>query len=540
MDADVAARVRVWIEDDPDPVARAELRELLDRGDEAELRDRFAGRLTFGTAGLRGRLRAGPNGMNRAVVRRAAAGLAAYLGAGRTVAIGYDARHGSRDFAADSAAVLAGAGLRARLLPRALPTPVLAFAVRHLEADAGIMVTASHNPPHDNGYKVYLGGPGNAGAQIVPPADSEIEARIGAVERVSDLPLADPGSPLDEEIVDAYVTAAAELSLVEDRDVRIAYTPLHGVGLETLSAVFARAGVPAPALEPAQAQPDPDFSTVSFPNPEEPGTMDRVLALGRESGADVVIANDPDADRCAVAFGGRLLRGDELGVLLADHVLTHRPGPVATTIVSSTMLSRIAAAHGVPYTETLTGFKWIMRAGPDLAFGYEEALGYAVGPNVVRDKDGISAALSVAEITARLKARGRTPLDRLEELAREHGIHATDQYAVRVENLGDIRAAMDRLRARPPAALARQPVLEVRDLLADPGDLPAADVLVLNFDGARVVLRPSGTEPKLKAYLEVVVPVAGDLAAARGRADVALRELRTATAEAIGLPVAAA
>src|SRR4051794_6567732 len=264
--------------------------------------------------------------------------------------------------------------------------------------------------------------------------------------------------------------------------------------------------------------------------------MDRVLALGRQTGADVVIANDPDADRCAIAVGGRILRGDELGVLLADHVLSHRPGPVATTIVSSTMLSRLAAAHSVPYAETLTGFKWIMRAGAGLAFGYEEALGYAVGPDVARDKDGISAALAVAEMTAQLKARGRTPLDRLDELAREHGVHATDQYAVRVEDLADIRAAMARLRDRPPAALAGRPVAEIRDLLADSGDLPAADVVVVRLDGARVVVGPSGTEPKLKAYLEVVVPVTGgDVADTRARADAELRELRRATVEAIGL-----
>jgi phosphomannomutase len=263
--------------------------------------------------------------------------------------------------------------------------------------------------------------------------------------------------------------------------------------------------------------------------------MDRVLALGRDIDADVVIANDPDADRCAIAVGDRLLRGDELGVLLADHVLAHRPGPVATTIVSSTMLSRLAAAHGVPYTETLTGFKWIMRAAPGLVFGYEEALGYAVGPDVVRDKDGISAALLVAELTAALRARGRTPLDRLDELAREHGVHATDQYAARVEDLGAIRAAMERLRADPPTALGGRPVVEVRDLLADPGPLPPADVMVLRLDGARVVVRPSGTEPKLKAYLEVVVPVAGDLDAARTRADALLHELRVDTTAVIGL-----
>jgi phosphomannomutase len=531
MDRDLAAQARAWVEDDPDPEARRELRALLEAGDEPALRERFRGRLAFGTAGLRGPLRAGPNGMNRAVVRRAAAGLAAHLGAGRSVAIGFDARRGSRAFAEDSAAVLAGAGLRALVLPRPLPTPVLAFAVRRLGTDAGVMVTASHNPPRDNGYKVYVGGPEGLGAQLVSPADREIEARIAAVASVAALPLADPGPPLGEEVVAAYVEATAGLSLVGDRDVRVAYSPLHGVGRETLAAVFARAGVPAPAVEPSQAEPDPDFPTVAFPNPEEPGTMDRALALGRREGADVVLVNDPDADRLAVAVRGRVLGGDEVGALLADHVLAHRSGRVATTIVSSSLLSRLAAAHGVPYSETLTGFKWIARAGADLVFGYEEALGYAVGPQLVRDKDGISAALLFAELTAALAARGRTPLDRLDELAAEHGLHATAQHSVRMEDPGRLAAVMERLRAAPPRALAGRVVVEVRDLLADPGELPPADVLVLRLDGARVVVRPSGTEPKLKAYLEVVTPVSGAVADAREAAARELEALRRAVAE---------
>jgi phosphomannomutase len=467
--------------------------------------------------------------MNRAVVHRAAAGLAAWLGPGRSVAVGYDARHGSRTFADDTARVLAGAGLRVHLLPRALPTPVLAFAVRHLGADAGVMVTASHNPPQDNGYKVYLGGPDHGGAQLVPPADREIEACIRSAGPVAGLPLGDPGEPLGEDVVLAYVEATVELGMTADREVRLAYTPLHGVGLATLRTVLARAGFPTPAVEPDQADPDPDFTTVTFPNPEEPGAMDRVLALGAATRADVVIANDPDADRCAVAVGGRMLRGDELGVLLADHILAHRPGPVATTIVSSSMLGRIARARGVPYTETLTGFKWIVRAGEDLAFGYEEALGYAVGPQVVRDKDGISAALLVAELAAGLRAGGRTLLDRLDELAAEHGVHLTDQVSVRVDDLAVIAEAMRDLRTAPPRELAGRPVTRVVDLLsAPPAGLPPSDVVVLRLDGGRVVARPSGTEPKLKLYLEVVEDADGDLPAARERAAERLAELRVA------------
>jgi phosphomannomutase len=534
LEAELAARVRAWIDDDPDPGDRQELEGLLRRGDEAELQDRFSRPLAFGTAGLRGRLRAGPNGMNRAVVRRAAAGLGAHLGPGATVAIGYDARHRSRQFAQDSAVVLAGAGLRALLLPCALPTPVLAFAVRHLVADAGIMVTASHNPAHDNGYKVYLGGPGDAGAQIIPPADRQIESRIAAVDRVCDLPLGDPGPTVDAGLINAYVQATAALSVVGDRDVRLAYTPLHGVGRDTLLSVFTLAGLAAPAIVASQADPDPDFPTLAFPNPEEPGAMDRVIELGRQSGADLAIANDPDADRCAVAVGGRRLRGDELGVLLADHVLRHRPGLVATTIVSSTMLSRLAAARGVPYAETLTGFKWIMRAGDGLVYGYEQALGYAVGPDVVRDKDGISAALLVAEIAARLRASGRDLFDRLDDLQRELGVHATDEYAVRVDDLARIGPVMARLREHPPRALAGRRVAEIRDLLVDGGELPSADVFVLHLDRARVVIRPSGTEPKLKAYLETVVPVGGDLPAARAQADGELRALREAVIGLLG------
>jgi phosphomannomutase len=564
MDATLRERAEGWLADDPDPDTRAELRALLDAADagdpaaEADLADRFTGTLVFGTAGLRGEVAAGPNRMNRAVVSRAAAGLAAYLVArgGGAVVVGFDARHKSDAFARDTAEVMSGAGLDVLVMPRPLPTPVLAFAIRHLGCAAGVMVTASHNPPRDNGYKVYLGD----GAQITPPADADISAAIDAVGAVRDLPRGKGWTTLDERIVDDYLDAVTALSLVPARDVALAYTPLHGVGGAVTVEALRRAGFPAPAVVAEQAEPDPDFPTVAFPNPEEPGAMDLALARGQATGADVVIANDPDADRCAVAVGGRLLRGDEVGWLLADHVLRHTSGAdrlVVTTIVSSTMLRRIAADHGVRYAETLTGFKWIMRApdhhpGSRLVFGYEEALGYCVGsvhpdrPLPVRDKDGISAALAVAELAAELRRDGRTLLDRLDELARRYGLHATDQWSVRVADLRVISDAMATLRAGPPATLGGLAVDRAVDLLepaeADTG-LPPSDVLTYwlgergNGDPqARVVVRPSGTEPKLKAYLEAVVPVSGDgLDAARAVAAERLAAIRADLAALTGL-----
>ncbi len=540
MAEELRARVQDWIAADPDPDDRAELAALLDAEDEQALTARFGSPLRFGTAGLRGPLQAGPSGMNRAVVRRAAAGLAAFLReraapADRdelTVAIGHDARHGSAAFAADCAAVLAGAGIRPLRLEGALPTPVLAFAVREFGAAAGMMITASHNPPQDNGCKVYLAD----GAQIVPPADAQIEAAIDAVGPAAEIPLGDPGPPIGRELAEAYVAAVAGLSLVESRDVSVAATALHGVGRTTFDAVFARAGLPPAAWVPEQADGDPDFPTVAFPNPEEPGAMDLVLALGERTEADLVIALDPDADRCGAAVGGRVLRGDEIGALLADHVLRHRPGPVATTVVSSELLGVMAAAHGVRYTETLTGFKWIVRASDELAFGYEEALGYAVAPWVVRDKDGISAALLLAERAAELKAEGRTLLDRLDNLAREHGLFRTDQLAIRVEDRGELAEATERLRASPPRKIGGLRVEDVHDLLHDPGDRPPSDILVLRLEGrARVVVRPSGTEPKLKAYLQVIGSVSGgDLTAAQERAAGTLTAIRDALPDVLG------
>jgi phosphomannomutase len=541
-------RAEAWLADDPDPASRAELADLLDQWpeSEAELADRFAGPLTFGTAGLRGPLRAGPNGMNLAVVRAAAAGLVSWL-AGRAaegpLVIGYDARHGSREFAEETARVATGAGREALLLPRPLPTPVLAYAIRVLGAVAGVVVTASHNPPQDNGYKVYLGGRlggvAGAGAQIAPPVDAEIEAAIRAVGRLQEVPLGEPGTVLGEDVVASYVAAAAGVvDRGSPKELAVAYTPLHGVGGSVLAAALARAGFDPPVMVATQAEPDPEFPTVPFPNPEEPGAMDRVLALAAETGADLAVANDPDADRCAVAVpdpaggGWRRLTGDELGVLLADHLIRRGvAGRYVATIVSSSLLRAVCQARGVPYAETLTGFKWIVRGGEDLAYGYEEALGYCVAPELVRDKDGITAALLVCELAAGLRAELRTLTDRLDELAAEFGVYATEQVSVRVDSRAEIETTMTRLRAGPPVSLLDEPVTSIEDRL------PESDVLVLRTGTSRLVVRPSGTEPKLKAYLEVVEPCAGpdDVAAARERARASLCALRTETTAALGL-----
>jgi phosphomannomutase len=544
-----------WLADDPDERTAAELRGVLaaardgDADATADLADRFAGTLQFGTAGLRGALGAGPNRMNRAVVIRAAAGLAAYLAEHRRtgrVAIGYDARHDSDVFARDTAAVMTAAGFEALLLPRPLPTPVLAFAVRHLDCDAGVMVTASHNPPQDNGYKVYLGGPGEDGSQIVPPADGLIAAAIASVGPVLSVPRAAGGwVVLGDDVLDAYVNAAAAVARPGPRDLSIVLTPLHGVGGSTVVSALQTAGFTDLFVVPEQAAPHPDFPTVSFPNPEEPGAIDLALECARKRGADLVIANDPDADRCAVAVptpdgAWRMLHGDELGALLGAH-LAGRGLPagsvLANSIVSGRLLGRVAAAHGLAHAETLTGFKWISRV-PGLAYGYEEALGYCVDPATVRDKDGISAAVLVAELAAGLKACGRGLLDALDDLAREHGLHASDQLSVRVQDLTLIADAMARLRTAPPTELAGSPVVVADDLLTDPRSLPATDALrYLTADEDRVIVRPSGTEPKLKCYLEVVVPVpGGDVAAARATAAGRLARLRADIATALALP----
>ncbi|MFJ5208165.1 phospho-sugar mutase [Streptomyces nigra] len=543
MQDDLTARAQAWLAEDPDPETRAELAALLDAGDTDELASRFAGTLQFGTAGLRGELGAGPLRMNRSVVIRAAAGLAAYLKKqGHTdglVVIGYDARHKSSAFAEDTAAVMTGAGLRAAVLPRPLPTPVLAYAIRHLGAVAGVEVTASHNPPRDNGYKVYLGD----GSQIVPPADAEIAAEIAAIASLHDVPRPDTGwETLDDSVLDAYL-ARTDAVLAQDspRTARTVYTAMHGVGKDVLLAAFARAGFPTPALVAEQAEPDPDFPTVAFPNPEEPGAMDLAFAKAREEDPDLVIANDPDADRCAVAVkdngGWRMLRGDEVGALLAAHLVDRgAQGTFAESIVSSSLLGRIAEKAGLPYEETLTGFKWIARV-EGLRYGYEEALGYCVDPEGVRDKDGITAALLITELASTLKSEGRTLTDLLDDLAVEHGLHATDQLSVRVEDLSIITDAMRRLREQPPTELAGLPVTNAEDLTKGTDKLPPTDGLRYALEGARVIVRPSGTEPKLKCYLEVVVPVRDhtELPAAHAKAKTLLTALKKDLSTAAGI-----
>jgi len=550
--AQTLERARAWAREDPDPDTRAELERLLDLATDSptgpaatELADRFAGTLEFGTAGLRGPLGAGSNRMNRVVVTRAAAGLAACLrrsGAGSSdrVVIGYDARHGSEVFARDTAEVMCGAGLQALLLPRPLPTPVLAYAIRKLGCVAGVMVTASHNPPQDNGYKVYLGD----GSQIVPPADAEIAAAIDAVGSVAEVARGDGWTRLDDSVLDSYLADVAGLLGPDGpRELSVVYTPLHGVGGETVVAAMRRAGFAAPHVVSEQADPDPDFPTVAFPNPEEPGAIDLAVSLAEDVGADIVVANDPDADRCAVAVPGphgwRMLRGDEVGALLADHLLRHGvTGVYATTIVSSSLLKAMAAAHGQEYRETLTGFKWLGRV-EGLAFGYEEALGYCVAPALVRDKDGISALLRVLELAASLKAGGLSLEDRLDEIAASYGVHTTDQLAARLSSPDRIAAVVDRLRSDPPTSLGGLAVERVEDLSEPAGDLPPTEGLRFRLaHGGRVVVRPSGTEPKIKCYLEVVVPVdesPGAVDAARIAASGRIDAIRADLAGAAGL-----
>jgi phosphomannomutase len=563
VDAELRTAVEAWLDDDPDERDRAELRALLNSGDGAELADRFAGRLTFGTAGLRGAVGAGPNRMNRAVVRAATAAVAGWLvdgGGTMDVVVGCDARHRSDEFADEVARVLAGAGIRVHLLPRPGPTPLLAFAVRHLGTGAGIMITASHNPAADNGYKLYL----SDGAQVIPPVDAEIESRIASLGPLADIPLARLDDPLivrhADDVAAAYLDAVAAGPHGEAAPLRpgltIVYTPLHGVAGDLMLRAIQRAGFAAPHVVPAQGTPDPDFPTVAFPNPEEPGALDLALAQARELGADLVLASDPDGDRLAVAVpaeaaepaeagpdsgGWRQLTGDQLGALLGAFLLGDRAGPgafAATTIVSSTLLSKIAAAAGARYAETLTGFKWIARAadgqpGARFAFGYEEALGYQVG-QAVRDKDGIGAALAVLRLAATAKISGDTLTTAYDDLERAHGVHLTGQLAPQIDDPADV---MRRIRAASPADLGGTAVETVTDFAAaDNGtSLPPSDVLRFALaGGSRVVIRPSGTEPKIKAYLEVTEPPGDDLSTARAAAETRMAPLRTAVTALLG------
>jgi phosphomannomutase len=537
-----------WRAQDPDPDTVVRLDELVEAaqaGEESarsELTAAFAGPLEFGTAGLRGPLGPGPARMNRVVVGRAAAGFGRWLVAaghqGGRVIVGYDARYKSAEFARDTAEILAAQGFAPLLVAEPTPTPVVAFGIRHYGCVAGIVVTASHNPATDNGYKVYLGD----GSQIVPPTDAEIADQIAAVaERpVSELRRSTSYEVLGDALVGAYVAhAAALVPETAPRQVRWVYTAMHGVGARVMEAAAASARFPAPAVVGAQHDPDPAFPTVPFPNPEEPGAIDLALALAREQDVDVVVANDPDADRCAAAAvvdgTWRMLTGDELGTLLADDALGRGvEGVYASSIVSSSLLQRLAEAYGQPYRSTLTGFKWIGRVR-GLAFGYEEAIGYCCDPAAVPDKDGITAGLRLLGLTARLRAQGLTLADRLDAIARTYGLYTTAQLSVRVEDLSLIADAMSRLRANPPSTLLGE-TLAVTDLLTG-GDLPPTDGVRLEGETLRVVVRPSGTEPKLKCYLEVrAAPEASqDVTAARTRAADRIACLRDEMSMALGL-----
>jgi phosphomannomutase len=597
--ASLFSRAREWAAKDPDPATAAALTELLQLAEDGsaaanqELADSFSGTLQFGTAGLRAALGPGPNRMNRVVVRRAAAGLAAFLtnavgeaapGTRPRAVVGYDARHNSDIFAEETAAIFTAAGIDTFLMPAALPTPLLAFAVRALDCDGGVMVTASHNPPQDNGYKVYLGRhaveESGRGAQIVAPYDARIASRIEAVGPLDSITLAANGwTVLDPSVAADYERATAALAdpvRFPARDLRIVLTPMHGVGGETAVTVLTAAGFADVTLVAEQAEPDPDFPTVSFPNPEEPGALDLALETAARIDADIVLANDPDADRAAVAAkdpdtgAWRMLRGDEVGVLLGAHIVARlaagsltagsltagsvgpdgagtpdggetagaeRAGVFANSIVSSRLLSRIAAAAGYAHEETLTGFKWISRV-PGLLYGYEEALGYCVAPDLVRDKDGISAAVLIAEMAAAAKAAGKTIFDTLDELYLQHGLHASDQLSIRVADLGLLDAMMNRLRVSPPDSFGSSAVETFADLAEGSEHLPPTDgLLYLTRDQTRVIIRPSGTEPKLKCYLEVLHPVesAAELPDARQSARLALDAVIGDVREALGL-----
>jgi phosphomannomutase len=590
--SDPLAAARALLDEDPDPETRAELEELVDRaehGDDSSLRDladRMSGPLEFGTAGLRGRVEAGLHRMNRLAVAKATWGLGTHLldeasrggpdPRSRGVVVAFDGRHSSRGFAEEAAAVLNGLAIPVRLFPDPVPTPLLSFSVPHFGATAGVAVTASHNPPGDNGYKVYL----PSGAQLVPPTDAAIAATLAEAPHLDTIARPAPADSAahglrvlvdaeDNEVEEAYLGGLARASLHsgDPMPLRIAYTAMHGVGHRLAIRALARAGFEGVAAEPTQADPDGAFRTVPFPNPEEPGAMDRVLALAARTRAELVLANDPDADRLAAAVperstrGYRLLSGNEVGVLLADDAIEHaetggKPKLVVTTVVSSSLLSRMARDRGVLCRETLTGFKWIVDAalrgekeGLAFVFGYEEALGHTVG-TLVRDKDGIGAALHLAALARFLKKEGRTLLDRLDELTVAHGLSHQVQWSVVLpgaEGRARIDAAMAHLRGSPPGRIGRSPVVRVLDAAEGvenvrgeqrPSGLPLSDVMAFQSeDGARLTVRPSGTEPKIKFYLELVGEARErrDVAPARARLEVEGQALKSALSRELKL-----
>ena len=515
MDQSLIAEVEAWIADDPDPVTADQLRLWLDTKNESELRASFNGFLQFGTAGLRGPIRPGPSGMNRAVVGRAASGIVAYMKERNltSVVIGRDARYGSEDFTFETAELMSGAGMVVYVLPRPLPTPVLAFATNDLGCDVGIMVTASHNPPQDNGYKVYLGGTVDGieyrGSQIVSPTDISIAQEINAITSLKAQPRGKVWTVLGEEVIEKYITRTASLA-TNPGDLRLVYTAMHGVGTETIQRVFHKAGFPSPILVDAQSAPDPDFPTVAFPNPEEPGAIDLALETAKNFDAHLVIANDPDADRCAAAVndpktGWRMLRGDELGAIFGESIARKSStGIFANSIVSSSILKKIAGHYNLEFKETLTGFKWLAKI-KGLTFGYEEALGYAVDAITVNDKDGISAAITLAQIATDLAKEGKTLLDLLDEVWARHGFHATEQISIRLSDLSKVGVILGGLRNNPPQNIAGRTVTSIDDLAAPTDGLPPTDGLRIWLDGGvRIIIRPSGTEAKMKCYIEAI------------------------------------
>ena len=524
MNAALIEEVKAWIADDPDPVTAAHLQALLGAGDEAALKPLFSGFLQFGTAGLRGPIGAGPSCMNRAVVGRTAAGLAAYMKQRgmKKVVIGRDARYGSEDYTFESAEILSGAGMDVYILPRPLPTPVLAFATAHLKCDVGIMVTASDKPPQDNGYKVYIGpkadGIEYASSQIINPTDGFIAAEIDAVTSLKSLPRGNKWTILGEDVITEYITRTVKLA-PRPGDIKVVYTAMHGVGTETIQRVFNHAGFATLILVDEQCTPDPDFPTVAFPNPEEPGAIDLALAKARDFGADLVIANDPDADRCAAAIndpkvGWRMLRGDELGVIFGEWIArTHPQGTMGNSIVSSSALRKIAAHYDVDFQEVLTGFKWLAKI-ENLAYGYEEAIGYAVDSETVNDKDGISAAIFLTQIAMDLKRDGLTLANLLDDVWERHGFHGTEQISIRVADMSSITRLLAGLRNNPPSEIAGIKVESIDDLAAPKDGLPPTDGLrIWLAGGIRIIVRPSGTEAKMKCYIEVITKTSEESAA---------------------------